>query len=77
MRVWYWIDLDQGQLLALQNQVERSGVEAASIVCDIVDKERCQQAMREIEDRFGGVDVLVNNAGSWPPQPVSRKPVRL
>ena len=57
------IDLDQEQWLALQNQVERSGVEVMSIVCDIVDKERCQQAMREIEDRFGGVDVLVNNAG--------------
>lgn len=57
------IDLDQEQLLALQNQVERSGVEVMSLVCDIVDKERCIQAVREIEERFGGIDVLINNAG--------------
>lgn len=57
------VDLDKEQLLALQNQVERSGVEVMSIVCDIVDRERCQQTMKEIEERFGGVDVLINNAG--------------
>lgn len=57
------IDLEMEQLLALENQVERSGTEVMSIECDITDYERCQTAMQEITDRFGGVDVLINNAG--------------
>ena len=57
------IDLDTEQLSALQNQVERSGTEVLSIECDITDYERCQAAMQEVVDRFGGIDVLINNAG--------------
>jgi len=57
------IDLDEQQLSALENQVERSGTEVMSIQCDITNYERCVQAMQQVEDRFGGIDVLVNNAG--------------
>ncbi len=57
------IDLDLEQLSALQNQVERSGTEVLSIECDITDFERCQVAMQQVVDQFGGIDVLINNAG--------------
>ncbi len=57
------IDLDMEQMSALQNQVERSGTEVLSIECDITDYERCQAAMQQVVDRFGGIDVLINNAG--------------
>ena len=57
------LDLDGSQLSALQNQVERSGAEVISLECDITDFDRCNWAMQEIVDQFGGIDVVINNAG--------------
>ena len=33
------------------------------VVCDVREAPSVESAMRAIEDRFGGIDVLVNNAG--------------
>lgn len=57
------IDLDEAQLSAVQNQVERSGADVLSIVCDITDYQKCQAAMQQVMDHFGGIDLLINNAG--------------
>lgn len=57
------IDLDEKQLSAVQNQVERSCADVLSIVCDISDPQQCQHAIEEIVDHFGGIDLLINNAG--------------
>jgi len=43
-------------------------MKAAAAMCDLVeahleDTQRCKQAIGEIEERFGGIDGLVNNAG--------------
>ena len=57
------IDLDEAQLSAVQNQVERSGADVLSIVCDITDYQKCQAAMQQVVDHFGGIDLLINNAG--------------
>lgn len=37
--------------------------DALLLPLDVVDPEQCRQAVRAATDRFGGVDVLVNNAG--------------
>ena len=57
------IDLDETQLSAVQNQVERSGADVLSISCDISEYQNCQHAMQQVIDHFGGIDLLVNNAG--------------
>lgn len=57
------IGLDSEQLSALQNQVERSGTEVMSIECDITDYDKCRSAMQDVVAQFGGIDVLINNAG--------------
>jgi len=57
------LDLDAELLSALQHQLEPSGVRVMSMVCDITDEERCIEVFQEIRDQFGGVDVLINNAG--------------
>lgn len=57
------LDLDAEQLSALQNQVERSGTEVLSLQCDVTDYGRCQSAMQQICNHFGGIDVVINNAG--------------
>ena len=57
------IDLDADKLAALQHQVERSGTDVLSFVCDITDFDRCQAVMQEVAAQLGGIDVLINNAG--------------
>lgn len=37
--------------------------EIASIALDVTDKSSCNQAVRATLDRFGGLDVIANNAG--------------
>lgn len=57
------IDVDEEQLPVAQNQIERSGTDVLSIACDIADYEQCENAMAQIVERFGGIDLLINNAG--------------
>ena len=43
--------------------VEREGRRAITVAGDIGDKSFCEQAVKQVVDQLGGVDVLVNNAG--------------
>src|SRR5438477_3659086 len=42
--------------------VGRGGV-ALTVQCDLLDSEQIQSAVRQIMDRFGKIDILINNAG--------------
>jgi NAD(P)-dependent dehydrogenase (short-subunit alcohol dehydrogenase family) len=48
---------------ALQGLTFPAGVEAIRLACDVSREEDCLRAMGEAKRAFGGVDVLVNNAG--------------
>ena len=43
--------------------VEKEGGECMALAGDVGDAEFCQRFVREVMERFGGLDVLVNNAG--------------
>lgn len=43
--------------------IEADGGTAAGIPCDVTEEARVEAAIREVVDRHGRVDVLVNNAG--------------
>ncbi|MFE4756783.1 SDR family NAD(P)-dependent oxidoreductase [Streptomyces mirabilis] len=43
-------------------RVTAAGGQAIAIVCDVTDETSVQNLRDEVEDRFGGTDVLVNNA---------------
>jgi len=43
---------------------ETYGVEAIGVACDITNTERVQEAVKEIMDKFGRIDILINNAGT-------------
>lgn len=57
------VDVDEKHLPCVQNQIERSGADVLSIACDISDFEQCQAAMQQVTEYFGGIDLLINNAG--------------
>ena len=43
---------------------EDFGVEAIGVRCDITDTENVQAAVRKVMDKFGRIDILINNAGT-------------
>ncbi len=45
--------------------VERLGVRARALRCDVTDEKSVRTALREVGRTFGGLDVLVNNAGNY------------
>lgn len=48
---------------ALAAQIRSDGGQALFVPCDVADHEQLQQAITRSADTFGGLDVLVNNAG--------------
>jgi len=53
----------QNLLDALADEIAEAGSEACCIAGDITDAEHRRQLLAAAEDRFGGLDMLVNNAG--------------
>ncbi|MBP2025766.1 elongation factor P 5-aminopentanone reductase [Peptoniphilus stercorisuis] len=49
--------------LALQNEIRDMGVDALAIQADISKREEVEQMFNEIENKFKGIDILINNAG--------------
>ena len=43
--------------------IEATGAEALAVACDVSNAEQVDKAFEEIAERFGGVHILVNNAG--------------
>jgi len=57
------LDLDGAGVEALAKELEGQGADALPLRCDVTAFEECRAAMGAIEAAFGGIDVLVNNAG--------------
>ncbi len=51
---------------AAENIARATGGEVLPVVCDVTDKSQIQTLVREVVDTFGGIDVLVTNAGGPP-----------
>jgi short-subunit dehydrogenase len=50
-------------LEALAADIRRDGGQALVLACDVADREQVVAAAQQARDRFGTIDVLVNNAG--------------
>jgi NAD(P)-dependent dehydrogenase (short-subunit alcohol dehydrogenase family) len=55
---------DQDELDRATTDLTRRGGDVAAIACDVTDREQVEQTLRDVEAHFGGIDVLVNNAGT-------------
>jgi NAD(P)-dependent dehydrogenase (short-subunit alcohol dehydrogenase family) len=52
-----------GELEAAQQQLEQSGAEVYAQVCNLRIEQDLKHMVRQVEEHYGRVDVLINNAG--------------
>ena len=60
------VDLDQNRASAVVAELVACGSEAEAIQCDVSSGADVERMFSRTKERFGGVDVLVNNAGIFP-----------
>ena len=54
---------DAGELERARHELRERGVEAATSVCNIMEREQAERLVQDVVTRFGAIDVLINNAG--------------
>ena len=57
------LDCDAAGAEALAAELRKEGRQALGLVCDVSDAAACERAMAAVIESWGGIDVLVNNAG--------------
>ena len=59
----FLLDVDEAELVDVVAAAKRQRVDAIGRRCDVGDTDQIRASVRHILDRWGGVDLLVNNAG--------------
>jgi NAD(P)-dependent dehydrogenase (short-subunit alcohol dehydrogenase family) len=54
---------DPDELARAREELVQRGGEVLTISCDLLDREQINAAVRQVVDHFGGLDVIINNAG--------------
>ncbi len=63
-------DLDQNRADTTAEALQNSGAEAVAIQGDVTRSENVREMVRQTQDRFGPIHILINNAGILYPTPV-------
>ena len=64
MKVAVHYNSSEGPAREVAHAVQAAGGQALLVRADVRDSQAIRRAVRGVEDAFGGIDVLVNNAGS-------------
>jgi len=59
----------QGEIDATAERVRALGRRALAVPCDVNQRAQLDHLVAETLREFGRIDVVVNNAGGWPPKP--------
>jgi NAD(P)-dependent dehydrogenase (short-subunit alcohol dehydrogenase family) len=54
---------DKAELERAADELRRRGAKVIAVVCDLRDAEQIGKAVDQAADSFGGIDVVINNAG--------------
>ncbi len=57
------LDLSADGVKALSDGLQDRGIENVGVACDATSAAECQDAIARVVQHFGGIDVLINNAG--------------
>ena len=63
-----------GTLGEVAEAVQRAGGRALPVACDVRDAAAVALAIEQIADAFGGIDVVINNAGALDLRPTAKLP---
>jgi citronellol/citronellal dehydrogenase len=53
-----------GTIFSAAEEIEKAGGQALPIFCDIRDENLIQEVIKKTEERFGGLDIVINNASA-------------
>ena len=65
-----------GTIFSAAAEVEAAGGHALPVQCDIRDETSVQEAVAQTVERFGGIDILVNNASAISLTPTEATPMK-
>ncbi|MEL7231467.1 MAG: NAD(P)-dependent oxidoreductase [Pseudomonadota bacterium] len=65
-----------GTIYTAAEEIEAAGGQCLPVVCDIRDEEAVKAAVAAAVDRFGGLDILVNNASAISLTPTTATPMK-
>jgi NAD(P)-dependent dehydrogenase (short-subunit alcohol dehydrogenase family) len=57
------LDVEGNALKAIEKEILARGNEVFARACDVTREEDCNQAIQAVLQHYGGIDVLINNAG--------------
>jgi citronellol/citronellal dehydrogenase len=66
----------EGTIHTAAEAIEKAGGQALPIVGDVRDADAVEAAVARTVERFGGVDIVVNNASAITPMPIGDLPVK-
>jgi citronellol/citronellal dehydrogenase len=66
----------QGTIFTVAEEVEAAGGKALPLAVDVRDEVRIGEAMKEAATRFGGIDIVVNNASAISLTPTLQTPMK-
>jgi len=66
----------QGTIFTVAEEVEAAGGRALPLAVDVRDESRIASAMSETAERFGGIDICVNNASAISLTPTLQTPMK-
>ena len=53
----------ESELEAVAGEIRKAGGDALVLPCDVADREQVESCTTRVLDSFGGIEILVNNAG--------------
>jgi 3-oxoacyl-[acyl-carrier protein] reductase/pteridine reductase len=53
------------EVRSTSKQLEKTGVRVLAISCDVTDPQSVTAAMKQVIAKWGGLDILINNAGAY------------
>jgi len=59
------LDMNQETLAQLEEELKAYNTEVMAFVCDVSDEQAVNEAVQSATEKFGGIDILVNNAAIW------------
>ena len=59
------VDMNAETLAKLEEELKAYNAESMSFVCDVSDEKAVNEAVQVATEKFGGIDILINNAAIW------------